>query len=95
MNPLIANVISWFLAVTFAYITNRIWVFHSNHHGIVACLKEIIEFFLSRLLTLGIEEGMIYLFINVMDLNSLAVKLSAQVIIVLVNYIFSKLFIFR
>lgn len=95
MNPLLANVVSWILAVLTAYITNRIWVFHSTNHGFVACLKEIVEFCAGRLLTLGMEEFMIYLFITRMGLNSLVVKLAVQVIVVVVNYILSKMVIFR
>lgn len=95
MDPLIANGISWILAVLTAYITNRIWVFRSQNHGIAACAVELLEFCGGRLLTLGIEEGMIYIFITQMGLNSLMIKLAAQIIVVLLNYIFSKLIIFR
>ena len=50
INELIANAISWILAVAFAYITNRIWVFNSNATG-KALIKEIIAFFGGRITT--------------------------------------------
>lgn len=95
MDPLIANVISWILAVLTAYITNRIWVFHSNNHGFIACLKELLEFCAGRLLTLGMEEVIIYFFITKLRLNSMIIKLTSQIIVVLVNYVLSKMIIFR
>ncbi|WP_296116325.1 GtrA family protein [uncultured Eubacterium sp.] len=95
MNELIANVISWVFAVTFAYVTNKIWVFQSETSGFVAVLEEIAKFFGGRLATLGVEELILFVFISLLHGNSMIVKLIAQVVIVILNYIISKIFVFK
>ena len=95
INELIANVISWVFAVTFAYITNRIWVFQSDAKGFSALCQEIAKFFGGRLMTLGVEELILFVFITLLHGNSVLVKLIAQVVIVILNYIISKIFVFK
>lgn len=95
IDALISNVISWILAVLTAYITSRIWVFRSTADTRGAVIKEIINFFGGRAATLAIEELIILVFVTWLQFNSLAVKLAAQVIVVLLNYVFSKLWIFK
>lgn len=94
INELIANVFSWICAVLFAYITNRIWVFNSCSAG-VAVLKEILSFFSGRLITLFIEELVLFVFITLFHINSLAVKIAAQFIVLVSNYFISKFIVFR
>ena len=94
-NPLqlqAATVISWICAVTFAYVTNRRYVFFSREKNRLA---EAVRFFLSRAATLGMEMGVMALGVSVLGLNDRAVKLAAQVLIVIANYVFSKLLVFR
>lgn len=92
----IAVIISWILAVTFAYITNRMFVFKSKNKNII---KEIISFFSSRLLTLGMEMIIMWFFVTFLKLNSdtwvLIWTLVVQVLVTIFNYIFSKLFVFK
>jgi len=92
----IAVVISWILACIFAYITNRIWVFKSKSKEII---KEIIKFFTSRLATLGMEMLIMFIFVTVLKLNSdmwvVVWTLVAQVLVIIGNYILSKLIVFR
>ena len=92
----VAVVISWIIAVTFAYITNRIYVFKSKSKNI---LKEVISFFGARLITLGIEMVVMWFFVTLLKLNSdiwvLIWTVAAQVIVIILNYIFSKLFVFK
>ena len=95
INALIGNIFSWILAVLFAYVTNRKWVFNSTVSSKKEILKEMASFFAARLLTLGIEELMLFVFINLLGLNSLVVKIGAQIVIVILNYVFSKLIVFR
>ena len=95
MNELIANVISWVFAVIFAYVTNKIWVFQSETSGLGAVLKEIAKFFGGRLATLGVEELILFVFISLLHGNSMIVKLIAQVVIVILYYIISKIFVFE
>ena len=88
----IANIISWIAGVAFAYITNRKFVFESNESN---QLKEISKFVTSRLATLFLD--MIIMFIGVTCLhgNDKIVKLISQVLVIIGNYIFSKLFVFK
>ena len=93
-GELIANVISWVCAVTFAYFTNRIWVFGSEAHG-KDVISEAIGFYLGRAFTLGIEEAMLIVFVTIMHFDALIIKLIAQVVVLISNYIISKLLIFK
>ncbi len=94
VHELLANIYSWLLAVAFAYFTNRRWVFTSQTRGL-AFWKEMVAFYSGRLLTLGIEEGILLVFATWLSINSTCVKLFAQVVVLVGNYIISKLFIFK
>ncbi len=95
MNELIANVISWVFAVTFAYITNKIWVFRSRGLDFKATVLEIVKFFGGRIFTLAVEELILFIFITRMHMGSMLVKVVAQVVVIILNYVISKLFVFR
>ena len=94
-DPLIANIISWILAVTFAYVTNKIWVFQSQTTCFRDLCMEIGNFFGGRLATLGVEELILFVFISRMQWISILVKLIAQVVIVILNYIICKISVFK
>ena len=93
-NALLANVISWIFAVSFAYITNRIWVFQSRNHGFREILKEIVSFFLGRVATLLLEEVILYVGINMLGIDKILIKLIAQVLVLIGNYVISKFMVF-
>ena len=95
INELIANVISWVISVLVAYITNRTWVFRSTANTKSAVTAEMLVFFGGRAATLLIEELIILVFVTFLKFNSLAVKLAAQIVVIVLNYIFSKLLIFK
>lgn len=90
----IANIISWFLAVLFAFITNRKYVFKSNEKG-KEKLKEIIKFYLSRVTTLIIEMIVMWILTDLISIDDKISKIIVQVILIILNYIFSKLFVFK
>lgn len=95
MNALIGNVFCWIICVAFQYFTNRTWVFAAETHGVKEFLKQIISFFAARLATLGMEEVILLIMITWLQLPEMPVKLFAQVVVIVFNYIFSKLFVFR
>lgn len=95
LDDLVANAISWVVAVAFAYITNRIWVFESKATGAGPVFKEIGEFVLARLFTLGLEELMLWVFVDILGANDLLIKIIASVVTVILNYVFSKFIIFK
>ena len=88
----IANIISWISCVTFAYFTNRIFVFKSKRTD---KLKEAISFYGSRIATLLLEMGIMFIFVTILHFNNKIIKLVAQVVITILNYVLSKLLIFR
>ena len=90
----ICNVLSWICAVTFAYITNRKYVFKSKSVG-VQKLKEVINFFLARLFSLFVDMALMFLMYSVMHIDDTIAKLVVQVVVVVLNYIFSKLIVFK
>ena len=88
----ISSVLSWIIAVTFAFITNRIFVFNSKERNIIL---ELIKFYLSRLASLGIELLLMYLFVKIFNINDMISKIIVQGIVIVLNYIFSKIFVFK
>ena len=92
----IAVIVSWITACTFAYVTNRIWVFKSKSKNI---LKEAISFFAARLATLGLEMLIMFVFVTALGLNSnlwvIVWTLVSQVLIIIGNYVLSKLLVFK
>lgn len=92
----VAVVTSWVIAVIFAYVTNRIFVFKSKSKDI---LNEITSFFGARILTLGMEMLIMWFFVTLLELNSdlwvFIWTMLAQVLVIIFNYIFSKLFVFK
>lgn len=95
IHELIANVLSWILAVSFAFFTNRIWVFSSPTKGVADFLTQMASFFGGRVLTLVFEEAFIAIFDTWMGFNSAIVKLIAQVAVMVLNYVVSKIFVFK
>lgn len=95
LNEHIANFLSWTLAVSFAYITNKIWVFKSNAYSKTLLIKELVNFVGGRIFTLVIEEVILFIFITWLQYNSMIVKLIAQVIVIVLNYVVSKLYVFK
>ncbi len=88
----IANILSWCGAVAFAFITNRKYVFKSKNKNIK---KEAITFVSSRILTLLMDMGIMFLTVTILKMNDKVAKLISQVVITIANYIFSKLFVFK
>lgn len=91
-----AVIISWIVACIFAYFTNRTIVFKSESKEV---LKEAISFVTARLITLGMEMFIMFIFVTILGLNSdlwVAIwSLVAQAVVIISNYIFSKLIIFK
>lgn len=89
-NALTANIASWILAVAFAYVTNRTWVFESSTDRGSNLIKEITGFVGGRIATLVIEELILFIFITGLGMSSILVKIVAQVIVIALNYVISK-----
>lgn len=94
-NEHVSNIISWILAVAFAFVTNKVFVFESKAKEKKTVIKELISFVTARLLTLGIEEIILFVGCNLLNIDALIVKIIAQVVVIVSNYFLSKLFIFK
>lgn len=90
----ISNIISWIFAVLFAFITNKKYVFESKTTG-TKRIKEMIKFYLSRLTTLIIDTVTMWILTVPLNINDKVSKIIVQFIIVVLNYVFSKLFVFK
>jgi len=90
----IANITSWVIAVLFAYITNRLFVFKSKSKG-KEQLREFTSFVGMRVLSLGMDMAGMALMVSLLHWNDALSKVLIQVIVVLSNYVFSKLFVFK
>lgn len=90
-----STIIAWMLAVAFAYITNRKWVFHSSVSSVKETLAEMGSFFACRLATGGVDWVCMLVFVDLIGLNDVIVKFAANIIVIVLNYVASKLVIFR
>lgn len=94
MHELTANIISWIAAVLFAFLTNRLWVFAVSTGSCMEFVKQMFSFFAGRFTTLVIEEVILFIFVTILEFHSLFVKIPAQVIVIIINYVISKRFVF-
>ena len=88
----LANIISWIASVAFAYVTNRKFVFESKSENIV---KELSSFVGGRILTLLMDMAIMFIFVTLLHFNDKIFKMISQVIVIVANYIISKLFVFK
>ena len=95
VNYMISNIISWIGSVSFAYITNKKFVFKSKCESEKEVFIEIYQFFKYRVFSLVIDILLMYLFVEVFSIDDMIAKVIVQVIVIALNYIFSKLFVFK
>ena len=88
----LSNIIAWVVAVLFAFITNKMLVFESKNKKL---LKEITSFYWFRIISLLFDMGIMYLMISVLNINELLSKVVANIFVIIINYFFSKLFVFK
>ncbi len=87
-----ANILSWIAGVTFAYFVNRRFVFESENTDI---LNEAFKFYLARLGTLFMDMAVMGIGVSIVGGDDRYVKLLSQVLVIIANYVISKLFVFR
>ncbi len=95
LNVLIGTSISWLVAVIFAYITNKIFVFESKTTKFNDTLREIISFFSCRILTGILDIGIMYICVDCLHFNDMIIKALSNILVIILNYIASKLLIFN
>ncbi len=95
MPVMAGTILAWLLAVLFAYTSNRKWVFHSEAMGVSEIWKELISFFACRLATGFVDWICMFIFVDIMDLNDVLIKFLANIVVIVLNYVASKLIIFK
>jgi putative flippase GtrA len=95
LTNLWANAVAWLIAVTFAYIVNKKGVFLSKSDSAKEEATKLTKFFGARLITLGVEQIGMLIFVEWFGFYRLLVKACLAVIVIILNYIFSKLYIFH
>ena len=91
IHYMISTAIAWILAVLFAYVTNKLFVFESRNTEIHFVIKEMASFFACRAVSGGTDMLLMWLFVDVLHVNDMIVKVLSNVIVVIINYVLSKL----
>ena len=95
LSTTISNTIAWIAAVLFAYVTNKIYVFNSKTTGIKDLVREILSFFGARIATLVLETAFLWVVIDKLGFNDIFMKIISNIIVIILNFVFSKIFIFK
>ena len=91
----LGNVISIVAAIVFAFVTNKLYVFRSHTATAQEAAREFLGFVAGRAITMLLEVGGVYLLHNVWGLAAMPAKLIMQAIVIILNYVISKLFVFK
>ena len=95
VNYVIAGVIAWIFAVSFAFFTNKHFVFKSHDYSPSILIPEALKFAAGRIVTLLIEQGLMIFTVEVLHFDDRIMKLLIAVLVIVLNYVFSKLIIFK
>ncbi|MBN2794347.1 MAG: GtrA family protein [Clostridia bacterium] len=95
LSLMLANGLAFFTAVLFAYITNRKWVFKSSAHRLMDQVKECTTFYLARCFGFVVDMSIMFVGVKLLSMNDLFVKVSANILVIVVNYLVSKFVVFK
>ena len=95
IDYMVSNVASISVSVVFAYVVNKRFVFRRRSNTMMELALEFIKFVGSRLFTMALEIGTVWLFFEVLALNATLGKAVSQVLVIILNYLISKLIVFR
>lgn len=90
-----ADMLAWILSVLFAYVTNKLFVFESRSWKLRVALREAMEFFMARVISLGVDVAFLYVTVECLRWWEMPMKIAANVVVIVINYIFSKWIIFK
>lgn len=94
-SVMFSTVVAWILAVLFAYVTNRKWVFKSYALTSIEIMREMSSFFACRLATGIVDWAAMFVFVDVVGMDDVIVKAAANIVVIVLNYIASKMVIFK
>lgn len=92
LGTAIATILAWLISVFFAFFTNRKYVFKASKSGF---LKQFFGFFSMRVLTGVLDVFIMILFVDVLEFNDLFIKILSNILVIILNYVFSKLLVFN
>lgn len=95
IGNVVSNIIAWVVAVLFAFVTNKIWVFESKSLEPAVLVAEAVSFFGCRLATGVLDIVIMYVAVDMLALNSTIMKCISNVVVIIVNYVASKFVIFK
>ena len=95
LSAAVSNVIAWVAAVAFAYVTNKPFVFRSHDWSAKTVVPELTKFVGSRVASGALETGIIFVTVDLMMWNGNVMKLITSVLVVIINYVASKLLVFK
>ena len=95
MGTVVSTCASWLVTVLFVYVTNRTWVFHSKAEGAREIVREFAYFMACRLATGALDVTIMWFSVDVMGLNGIVMKFLSNMIVIVLNFIASKLIVFR
>ncbi|MDE5758729.1 MAG: GtrA family protein [Allobaculum sp.] len=95
LSNMTSTLVAWIVAVVMAFVTNKLWVFESRNTSWKEDLKEFFSFIGFRIVSEIFDLGIMYWAVDLMGMNGLFWKIVANVIVVILNYIFSKFIIFK
>ena len=83
------------ISVLFAFVTNKLFVFKSKNNSFKSSIVECLKFYASRLFSLGAESLILHVGATILHINDMIVKVFAQIIVIILNYILSKILVFK
>ena len=95
ISNVVSNIIAWVLSVLFAFITNKIWVFESKSFDFKIFIKELWNFIVCRLATGALDLSIMYVGVDLLKGPALILKIASNIIVIILNYVMSKLFVFK
>lgn len=95
MSNVLSNVLAWIAAVLFAFVTNKLWVFESKSLAPKVVFYEFTTFMGCRTATGAMDLAIMYVCVDVMCWPAMVMKMISNILVILLNYIFSKLIIFK
>lgn len=95
LSAAVSNILSWVVAVAFAYLTNKPFVFQSHDWSRKTVVPELTKFVSCRIASGAMETGILFLTVDLLHWNGNVWKLVTQVLVVVLNYVASKLLVFR
>jgi putative flippase GtrA len=94
-DEIASNTVSTVIAVIFAFVTNKIWVFNSRDYSVKTLISEFSKFSLGRLFTFLVETVLLVILVRIVHIPTKISKYITQAVVIVLNYLVSKLAVFR